>query len=93
MSRPIVLYENLRIPSYAPFYLAIARGDLETLLHHLGWSSDEEGYAELLAEALEFMDQSSGAGGDGTGQIRLASFMEWTKFAAKKLLASGKKRC
>lgn len=27
MSRPIVLYENLRIPSYTPFYLAIARGD------------------------------------------------------------------
>ncbi|NQW11731.1 MAG: ABC transporter substrate-binding protein [Alphaproteobacteria bacterium] len=27
MARPIVLYENLRIPSYTPFYLAIARGD------------------------------------------------------------------
>jgi NitT/TauT family transport system substrate-binding protein len=27
VSRPIVLYENLRAVSYAPFYLAIARGD------------------------------------------------------------------
>lgn len=27
MTRPIILYENLRTVAYAPFYLAIARGD------------------------------------------------------------------